>query len=304
MSAPPDHCPPPATPVAGISHAAAGPAPAPRGRPSWSGLLRISLVAVPVKAYPAVSSSSPTPFHLLHAGCGRRIQYHKRCPEHGPVEPDAIVRGYEYAPDHWVVVEPDELDRLRPARDKALLLEQFVTVQDVDPTFYAGRSLYLVPDGPAAQHPYGVLVDAMRQAGRGALGRVVLSSQRQVVLLRPSGRLLVLEVLHDPARVRAAAAWEADVPAGAATAAERALAAQLIALAGGPLDWSRYGDTAAEELRALLAAKVAQQPPRAPADEPVAVLNLLEALRQSVARARKSTPSAAAKPRKPRRATG
>ncbi len=280
------------------------PAPAPRGRPSWSGILRISLVAVPVKAYAAVrsrSSSSP-PCHLLHADCGQRIAYHKHCPRHGAVPAEAVVRGYEYAPHHYVVVEPQELDQLRPARDKALVLEQCIPVAQVDPSFFAGRSLYLLPDGPAAQHPYTVLAEALQQAGQGALGRVVLSSQRQLVLVRPAGRLLVLDVLHYPAQVRGAASWEADLPASAATDAERALATKLIALSSGPLDWARYRDTRAEELAALLHAKIAQQPPATPADEPV-VLHLLDALKQSVAQAghqETAREPAAAKSRKPR----
>src|SRR5262249_11595388 len=163
-------------------------------------------------------------------------------------------------PDHYVVVEPHELDQLRPARDKALVLEQCLAVTHIDPSFFAGRSLFLLPDGPAAQHPYGVLVEALQQAGQGALGRVVLSSPRQLVLVRPVGRVLVVDVLHYPAQVRSAASWEADVPVSAASAAERALAGQLIALSGGPLDWGRYRDSRAEELAALLQAKIAQQP--------------------------------------------
>jgi DNA end-binding protein Ku len=215
------------------------PAP-PRGRPSWSGLLRLSLVSVPVKAYPAVSSNSTSHFHLLHAGCGQRIHYAKHCPRHGPVEGDAIVRGYEYAPDQYVVVEPQELEQLQPARDKALVLDQFLPVQDIAPTFFAGRSLYLLPDGPAAQHPYGLLVEALAQAGQGALGRVVWSTQRQLVLVRPERRLLVVDVLHYPAQVRSAASWEAELLPCQATDAERELAGQLIALASGPVDWTRY----------------------------------------------------------------
>ena len=74
-------------------------APPARGRPSWSGLLRLSLVAVPVKAYPAVSTTTATHFNLLHADCGQRLQYQKRCPQHGPVEAADIVRGYQYGPD-------------------------------------------------------------------------------------------------------------------------------------------------------------------------------------------------------------
>jgi DNA end-binding protein Ku len=275
---------------------------APRGRPSWSGLLRLSLVAVPVQAYPAVRSTSASHFHFLHADCGQRIAYHKHCPRHGTVPADAIVRGYEYAPDQYVVVEPQELEQLRPARDQALVLEQFAPLQDVDPTFFAGRSLYLLPDGPAAQHPYGVLAEAMQQAGQGALGRVVLSSQRQLIWVRPAGRLLVLDVLHYPAQVRASATYAADVAPSAAAEAERQLARQLIVLASAPLDWGRYRDTSAEELAALVQAKVARQPPAAPADEP-ALLNLLEALQQSVAQVsrQEAAPETGAAPsRKPR----
>src|SRR5262245_42734866 len=279
------------------------PAPVPSGRPSWSGLLRISLVTVPVKAYPAVRSATASPFHFLHADCGQRIRYQKHCPQHGAVPVEAIVRGYEYAPNRYVMMEAEELERLRPARDKALVLEQFVPVGDIDPTFYAGRSLYLLPDGVAAQHSYGVLAEAMQQAGQGALGRVVLSSQRQLVVVRPCGRLLVLDVLHYPALVRSHAGYAAELVSPAASEAERALARQLLALASAPLDWTRYPDRRAEELAALIQAKIAQQPPAAPAEEPV-VLNLLEALKQSVAQATQAETAAqtAAAPqsRKPR----
>ena len=282
---------------------AGAPAPAPRGRPSWSGLLRISLVSVPVKAYPAVSSATASHFHFLHADCGQRISYQKHCPQHGAVPAEAIVRGYEYAPDHHVIMEAEELEQLRPARDKALVLEQFVPVGDIDPTFYAGRSLYLLPDGVAAQHPYGVLAEAMQQAGQGALGRVVLSSQRQLVVVRPCGRLLVLDVLHYPAQVRSHAGYTAELASPAATEAERTLARQLLALASASLDWARYPDRSAEELAALIQAKIAQQPPAAPAEEPV-VLNLLDALKQSVAQANQAEKvaqtSATPQSRKPR----
>jgi non-homologous end joining protein Ku len=88
----------------------------------------------------------------------------------------------------------------------------------------------------AAQHPYGVLAEAMQQAGRGALGQVVLSSQRQLVLVHPGGRLLVLDVLHYPAQVRSPAGYAAELTCPAATAAERTLARQLLALASAPLD--------------------------------------------------------------------
>ena len=271
-----------------------------RGRTSWSGLLRISLVAVPVKAYPAVNTTTATFFNQLHADCGQRIRYEKRCPAHGPVDSAAIVRGYAYAPDQYVVVEADELDQLRPAQDQALVLEQVVTLQDIEPTFFSGRSLYLLPDGLAAQHPYGVVTEALRDGRQAALGRVVLSGHRHLVLVRPAGRLLVLDVLHYPAQVRAAAAWESELHAGTATAEERQLARQLLDAAGGPLDWSRYRDTTAAELAALVEAKVANRPPAAPAAEPAALLHLLDARKQSVAAVQERPQAAPAKPRKAR----
>jgi DNA end-binding protein Ku len=131
--------------------------------------LRFSLVAVPVKAYAAIHSSAAASHgHFLHADCLQRIEYRKHCPQHGAIAADAIVRGYEYAPRQHVVVEPEEPEQLRPARDRALVLEQCVPLGEVDPSFFAGRSLHLVPDGPAAQHPYGVLADALQPAPRSA----------------------------------------------------------------------------------------------------------------------------------------
>ena len=99
-------------PISPSATAMAGSASA-RGRASWSGLLQLSLVSVPVKAYPAACTSHQVHFNQLHAGCGQRIRYAKHCPCHGPVDAAAVVRGYEYAPGQHVVVEPDELDLYR-----------------------------------------------------------------------------------------------------------------------------------------------------------------------------------------------
>ena len=280
-------------------------APAPRGRPSWSGLLRLSLVAVPVKAYPAVSTSTTTHFNQLHADCGRRIQYQKRCPVHGPVDAAAIVRGVPYARDQYVIFEPEELDQLRPAKDKALVLEHFLPIQHVDPTFFAGRSLYLLPDGVAAHHPYGVVAAALHQTGQAALGRVVLSAQRQLVLVRPAGRLLVVDVLHYPTQVRPTAPWQAEVRAGGPSTQELQLLGQLMQAASGPVDWSQFRDTTAEDLAALVRAKLANRSTATPRPEPENVLQFLDALKQSVA-AVSGPPSAAPSrnARPSRRATG
>jgi DNA end-binding protein Ku len=216
------------------------------------------------------------------------------------VESAEIVRGYQYAPDQYVLIEADDLEKIRPAKDKALVLEQFIAAHQVDPVLFAGRSLYLAPDGIGAQHPYGVLAQALQQGRKWAIGRVVLAGSRQLVLVRPAGPVLVMDVLHYPAAVRPAAAWETDLRAGTGTPEELRLANMLIDAASSSLDWSKYRDTTTEELTALIEAKIAGRPLAAPPEEPVAVLQLLDALKQSVAVIKGQPKAAPAKPRKPR----
>jgi DNA end-binding protein Ku len=105
-------------PTSALAMALAGSA-STRGRASWSGVLRLSLVAVPIKAYPAASTSRQVHFNQLHAGCGQRIRYEKNCPIHGKVEAGAIVSGYPYAPEQYVVIDQAELVPLRPPQERA-----------------------------------------------------------------------------------------------------------------------------------------------------------------------------------------
>jgi len=282
-------------------------APAPRGRASWSGLLRLSLVAVPIKAYPAASTTAETHCHQLHADCGQRIRYEKHCPQHGKVEAGAIVSGYPYAPDQYLVLDDDQLDQLRPARDRALCLERFLDPDQLDPTLFSGRSLHLLPDGLPAQHPYAVLRQALQERHKWAIGRVVLSGQRRLVLVRPIGCLLTLHVLHYPAQVRSHTAWEAELRGGTLNAAEQDLAGKLIDASTQPIDWSAYRDDRAEQLAALAEATLQGRSLTPVIEAKAPVLPLLEALQQSVAAAlRDQAPAEAvasrARPRKkPRR---
>lgn len=271
---------------------------APLGRASWSGFLQFSLVVVPVKAYPAVSTTEDIAFNQLHADCGQRINYQKVCPLHGKVEAEAIVRGYQYAPDQYVVVQTSELDNLRPAKDQGLVLEQCLDAGQIEPTLFSGRSLYLVPEGLPAHRPYLVLHQALHSRGKVALGRIVLSGHRHVALVRPSGRLLSLHLLHDPVQVRSCSTLEALLRDGAASPEEQQLAAMLIDSSTAALDWSKYRDDTAEKLSALIEAKIAGRQWVAPAEEPVQVLQLLDALKQSVATVGEKTRKVRGKPQK------
>lgn len=267
----------------------------PPGRPSWSGLLQINLVGIPLKAYPAVRTRQAPAFHQLHAACGQRIRCPKHCPAHGPLTTADIVRAYEYGPGQHLVLEAEELDQLRPPQDRALRLERFASPDHCDPLLFSGRSLYLLPDGPAAVHGYGVLQEVMAARSRWGVGQMVLSGQRQVVLVRPIGQVLVLHVLHYPELVRA---WPAAPPSSrAALDAELDLAGQLLDAASGPVSWSSYRDETAAEMRALVEAKL-QGRSASTEPEPV-LLPLLEALQQSLA-ATNGTPEVAAAAPAPR----
>jgi DNA end-binding protein Ku len=266
------------------------------GRPSWSGLVQLSLVTIPVKAYPAACTGHKVHFNQLHAGCGQRIRYEKHCPVHGKVQAGAIVSGYAYAPEQYVIIDQAELEPLRPAKERALALECFLDPHQLDPALFSGRTLYLVPDGLAAQHAYGVLSQALTDRHKWALGRVVLGGHRVVALVRPSGPVLALHVLHFPEELRSAAALPLPPSAEPASAEEQHLAGLLIDAATKPVSWTDYRDDSAEQLRALIQAKLQGRTLTAPAAEEVPILQLVEALKRSVAQA---LPKPAADPQGP-----
>ena len=257
-------------------------------------------MSVPVRAFPATTSADEVHLHQLHADCGQRIRQQKHCPTHGPVEPGAIVSGYPCAPDQYLVVDAAELEQLRPAQDRALVLERFFAAGQVDPVLYAGRTLYLLPDGLAAQPAYAILADALVTRGKWALGRVVLSQRRQLALVRPAGRILALHVLHHAEHVRPASALDGDLRPASVSAVERQLAAQLVDAGSQPFAWSDYRDDTVAQFTALIEAKLRGQPPATPAEEEPPVLNLLAALQESVKAVVRSE-TAAAEPVKPTR---
>jgi DNA end-binding protein Ku len=166
-------------------------------RSSWKGFLKLSLVSVPVKAYTAnASGSSEIRLNQLHAECHSRINYKKTCPIHGEVSGEQIVSGYEHSKGQYVVVDTDELEKLRTEDDKAINIDTFVAPQVVDPVYSSGKTYYLVPDGPVAQKSYVVLQQAMVELGRHAIARVVMHGKEQVVWLRPMDDLLSMTVLN------------------------------------------------------------------------------------------------------------
>jgi DNA end-binding protein Ku len=271
-------------------------------RSSWKGFLKLSLVSVPVKAYTATASGGgEVRLNQLHAECHSRINYKKSCPIHGEVSGEQIVSGYEYSKGQYVVVDTDELEKLRTEDDKAINIDTFVAPDELDPVFSSGKTYYLVPDGPVAQKPYAVLQRAMVELGRHAIARVVMHGKEQVVWLRPMDNLLSMTVLNYDHEVTKPAAFDEELVKSAIETDELKLAKTLIeASTSKKLDYARYKDLYTQKLTQLIEAKVAgKEIVAAPVHEQAHIINLMDALRQSVAQVQKSVPVAAsAKPPK------
>jgi DNA end-binding protein Ku len=258
-------------------------------RSAWKGYLKLSLVSVPVKAYTAAASGSGE-IHLnqLHAECNNRIQYKKTCPIH--VKGDQIVSGYEYSKDQYFIIDTDELDKLRSEDDKAVKIDAFISANAIDPAHFTGKNYYLVPDGPVGLKPFAVVYQAMTDEKRHAVAQVVMHGKEQLVVIRPLDNLFVMSVISFEHQVNKPATFADEVPPVEVAPDELNLAKMLIKSATPKMfDLSKYQDVYTQKLTKLIEAKVAgQEIVAAPAQEHAHVINLMEALKQSVAKAQEA----------------
>jgi DNA end-binding protein Ku len=265
---------------------------------SWKGYLKISLVSVPVKAYTASSSTASISLNQLHKECNSRIQYKKTCPVHGEVASDQIVSGYEYAKGQYVIVDTDELEKLRTEKDRSINVNSFVPADKIDPIYQSGKNYYLLPDGPVGQKAYQLIHQAMLDKGVQAVAQVVISKKEELVLVRPIDDLLVMTVLSYANEIKEPQSFLDELVKTESTKQELQLTEQLIgALTVDKFELGQFHDLYTEKLTQLIEAKVAGQEIVAPpaADEPH-VINLMDAIQQSLKRTKP-----AAKAEKPAR---
>ncbi len=273
-------------------------------RSSWKGYLKLSLVSVPVKAYTAAGSSgSPISLNQLHDECNSRIKYQKVCPIHGEVTQDQIVSGYEYSKGQYVVIDPAELDKLRTESDKSININAFVRDDTIDPIYLSGRTYYLVPDGPVGQKAYNLISHAMAEERLHAVAQVVLSNKEQVVLLRPMEGVLAMSVLEYKSQVKEPSTVGDEIVATELSQAEINLTRQLIeGMLEEDFDLGQYRDVYTDKLTELIEAKVAgKELVSPPASQEPGVINLMDALKQSVQQVK--PPKRAAASEKPAKKT-
>jgi DNA end-binding protein Ku len=266
-------------------------------RTTWNGSLSFGLVTIPVGLAPATTAkarASDVTFRTLHRECGTPIKQKRWCPVHDREVPsDELVKGWEVSKGQFVIVEDADLEAIEQ-RDtsRAIEISRFVPLADVDPLFF-DRTYYLAPSSAEAQRrPYVLLLDAMKETGMAALGRMVIRGNENLVLIRPKGEALVLETLFLSEDVRSQAEIDEAVEAVDVKEPELELARQLIDSLVGEWEPAELQSEYRASLREMLEAKLAGEEIAQP--EPVAeapVVDLMEALKKSVA-ASKGRPSA------------
>jgi DNA end-binding protein Ku len=251
-------------------------------RATWKGFLKISLVNIPIKVFPATESSATLSFNQLHGECQTRIQQKRWCPHCNREVPNSeIVKGYEFEKGHYVVLTEEDFEKVRPDSTRVIDLAQFADESAIDP-IYVDRAYYLAPDGPVAAQAFAVMREGMK--GKVGIGKLALYGREYLVAVRPHRRGIVMYTLHHAAEIRSVdQVEELNAVSETVKPEEIKLARQVIGTFEGPLDLTHYKDEYREGLQRIIDAKIAGAEVVAPAEEaPPKVINLMEALRKSL----------------------
>jgi DNA end-binding protein Ku len=266
-------------------------------RSTWKGHLKLSLVSCPVRLYNAVSRSDRVSFHLLHKDTHNRVQMKPHDPELGPVERSDLVKGYEYEKDQYVIFTDEDFEKVQIESSKAIVIEKFVDAADVDEIYYESP-YYLAPDGAVAEETFRVVQWAMREKNKVALSRVVLSTRERLIALAVRDKGLLVMTLRNADEVRDAGEFFTDIQEEQPEKEMLDLASALIEQKSGAFDPSEFKDRYHDAVIDMVKAKVkGQEPVLAKAPERGKVINLMDALRQSLDADRK--PPAKSRSREP-----
>ncbi|HZT78287.1 MAG TPA: Ku protein [Vicinamibacterales bacterium] len=251
-------------------------------RPTWKGYLKISLVNIPIKVFPATDAAATLSFNQLHGECQTRIQQKRWCPKCEREVPNTdIVKGFEFDKGRYVVVEEEDLQKVRVESTRVIALEKFTADTDIDP-IYLERPYYLAPDGPVAKDAFAVIREGMK--GMAGIGKVALYGREYLVKVQPREKGLVMYTLRHAAEIRSMEAIDelGDMPE-TVKPEEVKLAKQVMATFEGEANLDTYKDEYQVGLREIIDAKIEGREIVAPEVEaPPKVVNLMEALRKSL----------------------
>ena len=295
-------------------------------RPYWKGQVRLALVSIPVEIYPATKSGAQVAFNQIHEPSGQRIKYEKVVPGIGPVDPDEIVKGFQYEKGSYVLLDDDELEAVKLESRKTLELTQFVDAHEID-MIYFEKPYYVVPADDLAEDAFIVLREALRRSRKVGLGQLTLRGREYVVSLKPCGKGMVLETLRYADEVNRASSYFREIGDKKPDDELLDLAETLIEKKTAPFDASEFHDRYVDALHDLIDRKMKAKGKKIKAEKEPApthgtnVVDLMAALKRSIERpaatsasARKTSPArkptakkapaakAAAKPAAKRRA--
>ena len=258
-------------------------------RPIWRGQIRLALVSIPVELYPATKSGASIAFHQVHEPSGKRIRYEKVVPGVGPVDRDEIMKGYEVSKGHYVLLDPEEIEKVKLESKKTLDLVQFVDIGDIDAMYYE-KPYYVVPADDLAEDAFIVLRDALRKSKKIGIGQLAMRGQEYVVALKPCGRGMLLETLRYADEVHKANSYFREIGDSKPDEDMLDLAEMLIEKKTGEFDPKEFHNRYIDALRELIeekqrkkGEKIIQDPD---ADKPPPkgsnVIDLMAALKKSL----------------------
>jgi DNA end-binding protein Ku len=255
-------------------------------RTIWNGSINFGLVNIPI-GLAVAQQRQDIAFRTLHRECGTPIKQKRYCPQHErDVEADELVKGWEFAKGQFVMVEEDDLEAVAVERSQSIDIIRFVRVADVDPIFF-DRTYYLAPASAAAQRrPYVLLLRAMQEAGVGGVGKFVLWGKENLCLIRPLDDSLALETLFYAEDLRSHSEIDEAVGETGLNDPELGMALQLVESLVGEWEPAEFRNEHREAMRAMLEAKLAGKEIARPEPvTPTPVVDLMDALRKSVAQA-------------------
>ena len=251
-------------------------------RPTWKGYLKISLVNIPIKVFPATDAGATLSFNQLHAECQTRIQQKRWCPHCEKEVPNTdLVKGFEYEKGRYVVVDEEDIEKVRVESTRVINLEKFTDDAAIDP-IYLERPYYLAPDGPVAREAFAVIREGMK--GKAGIGKVALYGREYLVKVQPREKGLVMYTLRHANEIRSMEAIDelGDMPA-AVKPDEVKLARQVMSTFEGDVDFESYRDDYQVGLREIIDAKIeGREIVTQEVEAPPKVVNLMEALRKSL----------------------
>lgn len=267
-------------------------------RPYWKGQIRLALVSIPVEVYSATKSGATVAFNQIHEPTGQRIKYEKVVPGVGPVDPEEIVKGYQYEKGSYVLLDDEELEAVKLESKKTLELTQFVEATEID-MIYFDKPYYVVPADDLAEEAFIVLREALHRTKKLGLGQLAMRGREYVVSLKPCGRGMVLETLRYADEVAKTSSFFRDIGNAEPDEDLLDLAETLIEKKTAEFDPSAFHDRYVDALHELIQRKLKLKGAKIkPEEEPAPtrgtnVVDLMAALKKSIERPG-STGSAAA----------